>query len=186
MPIKTGTYRGRGGFTLVECLIVAAIVGILAMLAVPSFSSAVAGFQLRSAGKAMVGLMQQARLRAGNSQKPARAVIDCRAHLADRLSPCEARLYAATFNENGELNGWLEISGTRRDFDPSVSVSAAAGAVALGTNPNGLFWAVFLPSGRVTGSHDVMRLVFSSDRGVGQAWELDLGLNSGSIALRRV
>jgi type IV fimbrial biogenesis protein FimT len=53
--------RGQGGFTLIEIMISVAIVGILLMVGIPSFTKWIADQRARTAAEAMLNGMQSAR-----------------------------------------------------------------------------------------------------------------------------
>ena len=149
------------GLSLVEVLVVVFIIGILLMIAVPALSSLVPGYQVQSSARGVANMAQQARLTAGNTQKPARLVLDC----SGSNLPCQARLYVAVFNMDGDLDGWTELINHRRDLPRSVTIAPGNGTKAVYESPAKIYWAVFLPSSRVESSHDPMRLSFASKAG---------------------
>ena len=189
------------GFTLVEFIIVLAIAAILAIIAVPALFSIVPSAQARASARNAAGLMQQGRILAENSQKPARVVLaDCRGPLASAPHPCRNRalepgvfnafLETAAFDDSGAFDEWAPVGGeSLRALARGVSVTATAPPVA--GNPNGVFWAVFMPSGDLWASHNsagvlsansFMELEFKSARGTG--WLL--AVSRGRAALERM
>ena len=177
--------RGRG-FTLLEFIVVLGIVSILAVMAVPALMSIVPYAQLRGSARGVVSLMQQARLLAENTQKPARLALDCRP--AGR--PCRARLYTAVFNTDAgrTLKEWAEVPETSREMGAKVRVTAetAAPVQVAADNPANLFWVVFMPSGKLRTSHDPLKLIFSTTSpGSGsRSWELAVNRASGRATLK--
>ena len=181
------------GLSLMELLVVVAVAAILAAVAVPALMSIVPTSQLRGSARSVVSLMQQARLLAENTQKPARVVLDCRAPAG--APRCEARLYSAVFNPDATLNRWAQVPGAARTLAPRVTAAPRAGSVRTGftpgapANPDGLFWAVFMPSGRLRqpagASHDPFRLVFSRP-GAPRTWELAVSQESGRASLNHL
>jgi prepilin-type N-terminal cleavage/methylation domain-containing protein len=62
--MRIDRHRGRGGFTIIEVMIVVAIVGIFAAFAVPSWRQYQRNLQLRSAARAVANAFAMARSRA--------------------------------------------------------------------------------------------------------------------------
>lgn len=171
--------RAPRGFTLLELLILIVVFGLLLMMAVPALSLLAPRYMVRSTAKSMDSMMQNGRLMAYNTHKPVRLVVDCRpTRQRSASSTCTMRLYSANFNSDGELdlggpNGaWSEIPQTMREVSNKVTVTRLEDP----TNPNDLYWAVFLPTGKVKASHDPLRLKVA---GVG----VDVGERLVSLSL---
>jgi len=62
--MRTGAARKQDGFTILELIIVAAIVIVVAAIAVPTFSPTIGLYRARAAAVSAAGLMQQARIAA--------------------------------------------------------------------------------------------------------------------------
>lgn len=62
--MKNILLRGQSGFTLIEMMVVIAIISIIASIAVPSFSTFFDRYRLRGAADAMFGDLQAARMEA--------------------------------------------------------------------------------------------------------------------------
>jgi prepilin-type N-terminal cleavage/methylation domain-containing protein len=62
--MRIDRHRGRGGFTIIEVMIVVAIIGIFAAFAVPSWRQYQRNLQLRSAARAVANAFSMARSRA--------------------------------------------------------------------------------------------------------------------------
>ena len=181
-----GQNRGSRGFTLLELIVVVGVVAVLTLMAVPALMSIVPSAQLRGSARGLANLMQQARLLAENTQKPARLSLDCR----PAGTPCRVRLDTAVFKPDGTLDSWASVSGSGREMGRTVRVTAdesnPPGGIfsKVSDNPAGLFWAVFLPTGQVRASHDPLRLVFSAAGSGVRRWELALNKASGRATLR--
>lgn len=169
----------RSGFSLVELLAVVVIFSLLVMMAAPSLVSIIPGFQLRRAAKSTSSLLLLARMTASNTQKPARAVVDCRT----TTDPCRASIYTAVFNKDGELTKWTEMPNSIRILGDRITVNSAGTAVS--SNPANLYWAVFMPSGKMKGSHDPMELVLNSNNQANQPWTISVSKSTGHVGVHR-
>ncbi|MBZ9537788.1 pilin [Modicisalibacter tunisiensis] len=104
----TRTARGQGGFTLIELMIVVAIVGILAAIAVPRYQDYVARSQLSEALTLAAG------------QKTA-------------VSEIYAQTGSCPANTSGNSNGLPVADNISGEYVASVDV----GGTATGANPTG-------------------------------------------------
>lgn len=193
----------RPGLTLVETMVVVAIMAILTMLVVPTTTGILPSFQLRSAARGTAVVMEQARLMAANYQKPVRVAIDCRDRGAGGAAvtsrqPCIATYYVAVFDQarEGAFTGWRKVnSDGNRIVSPNpasgsrlmgeyVNIQPAMEAASVSDTPDGLFWAVFFPGGNLLSSHVPMALTYTA-QGVGGNWRLSLNRTSGQVTVQR-
>ncbi|MDR2443784.1 MAG: prepilin-type N-terminal cleavage/methylation domain-containing protein, partial [Deltaproteobacteria bacterium] len=72
------TPRGlSGGFSVVEMLVVIIIMGILIVIAVPTYMSIVPSRELKADARAVMNAFQKARMSASIFQRPIRVLLDC-------------------------------------------------------------------------------------------------------------
>lgn len=177
----------RWGFTAIEIMVVVAVIAILLIMAVPALSMLAPQYTLGSSAKAVDSMAQNARLLAGNTQKPTRLVVDCRAgSQTDPNSRCTMRLYTANFTDAGEIDlttPWTEVPMMRRDVSNRVTVTSAPATVVSG-NPDNVYWVVFLPTGKASTSHDPMRLRFRVASGKSATVEVGISRHSGRVTTR--
>ena len=171
------------GLTLIEVLVVVIVIAVLSMMAIPSLMSILPNFQARKAVEATSSLMYTARMTAANTQKPTRAVVDCRS----TSKPCRMSVYTAIFNNNAELTGWTEVPDTARSVGINVNVSAdtSTGVVPFSGNPANLYWAVFLPKGGViASSQDPLRLIMKPTNKGKPVWTVSVDKTSGRVSAK--
>lgn len=169
------------GFSLIELLTAIVIFAILVMIAAPALFSIIPSFQLRRAASATSGLMSLGRTTAFNTKKPIRAVVNCR--LADE--PCRLSLFAAVFDDSGALDSWEEIGNSIRAFADGVEVSAQTPNTMVNNNPANVYWAVFLPTGKVIASHSPFTLVLDTNGYNSGTWNISVNLSNGHASAQR-
>lgn len=176
------------GFTLLELLAAVVIMAIVMAVAMMAFSSTVPAYQLRSSAKSLLSVLQSARLQANNVQKPVRVAIDCRDHASSSspAKPCTVKTYVATFKNTGILDSWRELPMTGRQISGVIDIESGSDSSPVKDNDANLFWAVFLPTGRVLASHQPFHLVFSSRNVRSDThWEVAVSDISGRAALNK-
>jgi prepilin-type N-terminal cleavage/methylation domain-containing protein len=113
------------GFSLIEMIVVVAILGILSLIAVPSYLSLVPRQDVKSDAKAVANLMLRSRAAASNYQRPVRVLLDCTPETRQPgpggAKPCRLLAEAAIFGENGLIKGWATIRGSQVDLHGSVN-----------------------------------------------------------------
>lgn len=170
------------GFTLLETLVVVAVIAALALMAVPAIGLTIHNFQTREAAKAASSLMYMARMTAANTQKPVRAVVNCET----ANQPCRLTMYAAVFSNSAELTGWREIPGVVRQLTTRVRVSADAAATPTPGSPANIHWAVFLPRGGLLASSSTpMDLIVKYGTGNGPSWGISVDNVTGRATAKK-
>lgn len=187
--LPRGSAACRSGLTLIELLVVMGVIGILLLMAVPSLALLAPQYMVGSSARALDSMMQNARLMAGNTQKPIRVVLDCReaSQTAGDGSVCTMRLYTANFTNAGELDmadPWTELRMMHRLVSNKVAVTHATPAMVAADNPDKVYWAVFLPTGKASTSHNPLRLRFKVASGTGITREVGVSRVSGRVTVR--
>ncbi len=73
----------------------------------------------------------------------------------------------------------------RHTVDNTVVISAHTGAQPVGNPPEGIIWAVFLPSSRVDSSLTPYTVVLSSESKPGVDWDLNVHQTTGRTTVQR-
>lgn len=171
------------GLTLLEMMATACIIGLLAIIAMPTFGSLVPRYNLRSSANNLNAIMKQSRMTALNTQRPTRAVVDCRVS----GGRCSLAIYTAVFDANGDLDKWVKLQDSTRELPFNIAVKPDSGLTTYPGTPdsNDLFWAVFKPDGQLVASHDPVRLVISSTAADVGKWTLSVSKSSGRVTLSK-
>jgi len=114
-------YRARGGFTLVELLLVVVILGIVAVIAAPRVGPLLAGGQLRMGAREIVSVGRYARTMALMNQTPVDVIIqqgtgriEIRAREVQSANVLGMSDVAALTNATGYTDSLIETSARRR------------------------------------------------------------------------
>ncbi|MCA1714254.1 MAG: GspH/FimT family pseudopilin [Gammaproteobacteria bacterium] len=153
----SGITRGRG-FSLLEVLLVVAIIAIASLLATAAMSGGFEGLQLRASAKEIAANLRYTRAQAIATGQPQRFTIDPRAHT-----------WQAPNGRDGEIPEKLGIVFTgAREVQPR----ADEGAI------------LFFADGAATGGR--VQLQSSAKRGVRRAaWDIDVAWLTGEVRLKR-
>ncbi|HEX4545004.1 MAG TPA: prepilin-type N-terminal cleavage/methylation domain-containing protein [Candidatus Acidoferrum sp.] len=125
------SYKRARGFTMVEIVIVVAIVLIVTAIAIPSITTAIYNIRLRSAASDLAGLMQQARILASKNNATYPVVFGVRNG---------AQIAFVDLNGNGIWDPTVTINGvntTEPDTQfTGTTVPAAAAPAGAGGQPS--------------------------------------------------
>jgi general secretion pathway protein H len=126
--------RDAAGFTLVELVVVMAILAIVTAFVLPSIRRGSEGLQLRSSAARVASLLREARQRAVTERRPTRAVLQPSRH-------------AVAFGWDGSADPLHRI-----ELPDRLRLEATAGGETLTFSPRGLArdarWALEAPGGR--------------------------------------
>lgn len=86
---------GRGGFTLVETLLVMALLGVLAATAAPAISAAISSNRIRQAANLVANDLGRAYTIAGRARQPVRIIFDDAALAYQVVNPATNTVIAA-------------------------------------------------------------------------------------------
>ena len=154
------------GFTIVELMITLVIVGILATIALPSFSDFIRRGQVRSVTESVSSAMQLTRNEAvkRNEQVTMTFVLEARAACNDSI--------LTSWNVRGEDGGVLQQASL---------VGDSGGEVCVVMTPVGAAQLTFNGLGRaVPSNNSVTRIVFSIP-GIDQTRQIDVASPGGQV-----
>lgn len=154
------THMGRrsSGFSLLEMIVVMAVIAAASLLAVSAFGSGMQGMKLRAGAKDLAAQMRFARAVAISSGEPQDVIIDP-----------QSRHWQGAKGRSGQLPdvGEIVFTGARStQLDPDRN-NAGTGTVR------------FFPDGAATGGR--VRLLAN-----GGGWDVDVGWLTGDVRLKRV
>ncbi|MDR1296132.1 MAG: prepilin-type N-terminal cleavage/methylation domain-containing protein [Deltaproteobacteria bacterium] len=104
--------RHRRGFTAVELIVVVSIIGVLLLIALPTYMSIVPRGELRADAEAFRDVMKMGRSSAANYQRPVRILIDCRETITDAIGSCRIVAQVAVYNAAGLVKGWARLGNS--------------------------------------------------------------------------
>jgi prepilin-type N-terminal cleavage/methylation domain-containing protein len=126
--------RDANGFTLIELVVVLAVLAVVTAFAVPSIRRGSEGLRLRAGAGRVASLLREARLQAVTHRRPARVVLDT--------------------NRHGAALAWEGADEPLRrvELPERFRLEAASGGETLTFSPRGLVrdarWVIEGPGGR--------------------------------------
>jgi prepilin-type N-terminal cleavage/methylation domain-containing protein len=126
----------RAGFSLIEMIVVVAIMAVLIAIAVPTYLSVVPRGEIKSDANTVMFLLQRARIAASNYQRPIRVLIDCTAATRAGDKPCRLEAQAALFDGTGLIKGWGTMSVSDTELHPATVITYLRPDRVSRTRPN--------------------------------------------------
>jgi len=147
----TRSSKGQGGFSLVELITVAAIIGVMAAIAVPSLAGYVRIYRIRGAAQEVSGEMQAARLKAvGRNVNFGVLFVVLPADPALFPPGTPANRYRWVFEDLPNPNPWVNQSGVPQPapLTPAPLAWSDPGAQSgpIKTLPSGVFFDLAPPA----------------------------------------
>lgn len=159
---QPSSVRPPAGFSLLEMLLVMALVAIATLLAMAAFSGGMQGMALRGGAKDLAAQFRFARAVAISSGEPQDVVIDP-----------QARRWEGAKGRTGDLpsGGEIVFTGARASLFADAPAEGGKGTVR------------FFPDGAATGGR--VRLL-AGEAGQRGGWDVDVGWLTGEVRLSRV
>ncbi|MDR1607506.1 MAG: prepilin-type N-terminal cleavage/methylation domain-containing protein [Deltaproteobacteria bacterium] len=111
----------KPGFSLVEMIVVIAILGILLGVAIPTYLAVLPGVELKSDAKSIMFGLQRARQVASSYNRPTRFLLDCTPATINpggSREACRVLVEIAVFDDTGLIQRWIPIQAGKMKLSP--------------------------------------------------------------------
>jgi prepilin-type N-terminal cleavage/methylation domain-containing protein len=113
--------KSKTGFSLIEMIIVIAILGVLMAIAIPTYLSVLPGVELKSDARTIMFALQRARQAASSYNRPTRFLLDCSPATINpggHRRPCRIAVEMAVYDDTGAIRQWAAIQSGKMELSP--------------------------------------------------------------------
>ncbi|MDR1086559.1 MAG: prepilin-type N-terminal cleavage/methylation domain-containing protein [Deltaproteobacteria bacterium] len=111
----------RSGFSLVEMIVVIAIMGILLGIAIPTYISVVPTTELKGDSRKIAFALQRARQVSSSYNRPARVLLDCTgATLGYSGNACRLQVQLSVYDNTGLIRRWVPVQSGKMDLSAGL------------------------------------------------------------------
>lgn len=159
----------RNGFTLMELLVVLALISLVSAFVAPRITAPIGGLQLKTASKKIAGAMRYSRSLAVSEKQPRTCVFD--------FENRRMAVFARDLPDLEGLSGDRFAAGAEMVYAFPSGVAMRKAVLGDATVESGLFSIVFFPSGNSSGGE----IVLANEKG--RAFQIQVDFITGLVAL---
>ncbi|MDR2367397.1 MAG: prepilin-type N-terminal cleavage/methylation domain-containing protein [Deltaproteobacteria bacterium] len=185
-PTRRRLGETRPGFSLIEIIVVIAIVAIMVGIGVPSFGYYLKSSRIRTEARYLESIFQRGRMMAVVNQKPVRVVLDC---VGGPGASCGIKLQVAKY-KGAVVDAWETAHTYSHTCNDNVLVTKTDSSAPYDGKAvvSDLYWAIFMPDSHVYSNPRPFSVFFHYQGIAGQkqaGWRVSLSAESGRVDTRR-